>query len=528
MHKKLFYLFSIYYLSFSISSCSEFVEVEPIGPVGDNYFTEPEHYDSALIGAYDMLQTSFWNVQTATIASPDFIAGGDSNNYDQPTLQDVDKMIHDQTTYEQIRAIWENMYAGMNRTNFILENKDKIIDFENKSNILGQTYFLRAYYAFELAKFFGDIPLIVDESSDTHRIMEKQITFGDQFNVNRVGSTSKVLNLIEEDLKDAISLLPSSQTDIWRASKYSAKSLLGRVLLYNKKYTEAADQLQDVIDSNKYELLQHGEEFNNIWESSSENSIESIFEVQYTSVEGASWSCFNCSEGNYYPKFNNPRSPFNGEKYIAGWGFNLPTQILYDAYKPGDSRRDLTIWDLRTDTTRSVGREDLGFFSKKYLATKENDLDRKGSDPLNYTNNYRAIRYADVLLMAAEAYAMSGNSNKAIEYLNLVRARAFGNNNHDYKSTDGDLMENIILERRLELAGEGHYFFDLIRTENALDAFEEYNSWIESDKPTWGDEDTPFLKIDFKLNKNEVFPIPLVELELANAKERWGQNKGYN
>jgi hypothetical protein len=229
------------------------------------------------------------------------------------------------------------------------------------------------------------------------------------------------------------------------------------------------------------------------------------------------------------PKFNNPRDPYEGTKFIAGWGFNLPITPLYEAYKDGDSRRDLTIFDLRDDTTRTKSREDLGFFTKKYIVHEDNDLDREGSDPLNFNNNYRAIRYADVLLMAAEAYAETGNSQKAEEYLNKVRSRAFGNNDNNYLSSEGSLIDMIFNERRLELAAEGHYFFDLVRSERAKDAFDAYNDWINSVNPKWtdGSKEIDFLTIDFKVGKNEIFPIPLVELELANAVTRWGQNPGY-
>jgi tetratricopeptide (TPR) repeat protein len=524
--KKLIYSFCTLLLTF-LAGCEDFVDVDPIGPVKSSYFTEADHFDKALIGAYDMLQSSFWNVQLATIASPDINAGGDPVNYDQPTLQDVDKMIHTQSTYVQIRDVWQNMYAGLNRTNFLLESKNAL-DFDGKDNILGQAYFLRAYYTFELAKFFGDIPLAVDTSSEPHRILDKQILFGDQFSVNRVGSQSLVFSLIEEDLKEAITLLPETQAEVWKASRYAAHSLLGKVLLFNKKFEESASQFQIVIESDKFELL-NGSEFNNIWEESSENGPESIFEIQYTSVEGASWDCIICSEGTYMPMFNNPRDPYAGTKFIAGWGFNLPITPLYEAYKDGDSRRDLTIFDLRDDTTRTKSREDLGFFTKKYIVHEDNDLDREGSDPLNFNNNYRAIRYADVLLMAAEAYAETGNSQKAEEYLNKVRSRAFGNNDNNYLSSEGSLIDMIFNERRLELAAEGHYFFDLVRSERAKDAFDAYNDWINSVNPKWtdGSKEIDFLTIDFKVGKNEIFPIPLVELELANAVTRWGQNPGY-
>ena len=184
------------------------------------------------------MQSTFWNVQLATIASPDINAGGDAANYDQPTLQDVDKMIHNQSTDVQIRDVWQNMYAGINRTNFLLESKNKL-EFEGKDNILGQAYFLRAYFVFELAKFFGDVPLFVDKNVEPNRIQDKQVLFGDQFLINRVGSVSKVFDLIEEDLKESISLLPDSQLDNWRVSKMAAYALLGKVMLFNKNYEES-------------------------------------------------------------------------------------------------------------------------------------------------------------------------------------------------------------------------------------------------------------------------------------------------
>ena len=166
------------------TACDDYVEVEPIGPVSDNYFNSQEEYESALIGAYDMLQTTFWNVLTGMIASDDIVAGGDSSNYDQPTLQDIDQMVHTQSSNNQIRDIWNLMYAGMNRANYILEFQNKL-DFDGKENIIAQAYFLRAYYAFELAKWYGNIPLLTETRGETTRIANKRVLFGDQYVINR-------------------------------------------------------------------------------------------------------------------------------------------------------------------------------------------------------------------------------------------------------------------------------------------------------------------------------------------------------
>jgi len=491
---------------FLVSACDDFIEVEPIGPVSDDYFNSKEEYENALIGAYDLLQASFWNVLTGVVASDDFAAGGDVANYDQPTLQNVDLMIHTPSDNSQLRDVWQLMYAGLNRANFVLEFENKT-EFDGRDEIMAQAYFLRAYFAFELVKFYGNIPLKIDESSGTKRILNKRTLFGEQFDVDRTQDIAEAYSLIEEDLKQAILDLPVIQDFKYEVTKGAAQALLGKVYLYHgkfdqSKFGDAATALGNVIASNQYSLVT-GDDYLDLFESSGENGSEAVFEIQYTGVEGASWGCPQCSEGSYFVKFNGPRSPYDNTIYEAGWGFNIPSLELYEEFDANDLRREVTFLDLRdVPDSYSPSRDNSGFFNKKYLPRKADE--RAGSDPLNYANNYRAIRYADVLLMAAEAEAQSGGAN-AENYLNQVRARAFGDNSHDYTSGEGAILEAIYNERRLEFAGEGHRFFDLVRTNKAASRIN-----------------------GFQAGKNEVFPIPQVELELANAIEKWGQNPGYN
>jgi hypothetical protein len=502
--KKIFKTVMVFSLVF-FTACDDYIEVEPIGPDADNYFNNEQEYESALIGAYDMLQSSFWNVLLGVAASDDYAAGGDSFNYDQPTIQNVNQMIHTPSDNNQLRDIWNLMYAGLNRANYLLEFKDKT-DFSGREQIIAQAYFLRAYYAFELAKHFGDIPLKVETRGGVNRIVDQRIIIGEQYDINRVGSISAVYSLIEEDLKEAIPNLPVVQSDVYKVTKGAAQALLGKVYLYHgtfddDKFADAASAFSDVIGSSQYSL-KTGDDYLNLFETSAENGSESVFEIQYTGVEPAGWNCIICSEGSYFPKFCGPRSPYDNSEFVTGWGFCLPSQELYDLYDEDDARRDVTIYDLRDQQdSYSQGRDDTGLFNKKYIPRKADD--RAGSDPLNFANNYRSIRYADVLLMAAEADAQSGGAN-AETYLNQDRARAYGDNSHDYTAAEGDILEAIYSERRKELAGEGHRFFDLVRTGQAAAAIP-----------------------GFTANKNEVFPIPLIELELANAVERWGQNQGY-
>ena len=490
---------------FYVVGCSDdFVEVEPDGFNDTDFFNNQEEYESALVGAYDMLQSTFWNVLTGIVASPDYAAGGDAFNYDQPTLQNINLMIHTPADENQLRSIWGLMYAGLNRANFILEFKGKT-DFAGKEELIAETYFLRAYYTFELVKYFGNVPLKLEERNGVMRIADERIFPEEEFGLERVADIATAYSLIEEDLKEAMPNLPVSQDFPYEATKSAAKALLGKVYLYHgsfdqSKFANAATELNQVIASNQFSLT-HGDNYAQLFEGEGENSTEAVFEIQYTGVEPAGWGCIECSQGTYFPQFCGPRSPWSNSEFSSGWGFCLPSVELFDLFEEGDARRDVTFFDLREDQdSYSQGRDDTGLFNRKYMPRK--DADGVGSDPLNYSQNYRAIRYADVLLMAAEAEIQSGGAN-AVSYLNEVRARAYGDNSHDFDTSEGTLLDAIYIERRKELGGEGHGFFDLVRTGRAASMIEGF---------------TP--------NKNEVFPIPLIELQLANAEDRWG-NPGY-
>ncbi len=503
--KKLSNIFLCISLISFVVSCDSFVEVEPSGPVTSEFFKTEKDYKEALIGAYDILQSTYWNTLVSVVASDDYAAGGDPDTYDQPTLQNVNLMIHSERDQNQIRDIWGLMYAGISRTNYLLENKD-LLDFAGKEEVLAEAYFLRAYYTFELVKFFGNVPLKTETRDGVLRIVDERVLFEEEFSINRVADIPTAYGLIAEDLKEAIPNLPVNQESPYEATKGAAQALLGKVLLYHgtfdaTKFGDAATTLGDVILSNKYSL-KTGADYEDLFEYEGENGSEGVFEIQYTSVEAATWECISCSQGTYFVKFNGPRD-LSDATFENGWGFCLPSVELYDLFDASDSRRDVTFFDLRNKDEDDYGqsRGHTGLANRKFMPRKLPV--RAGSDPLNYDNNYHAIRYADVLLMAAEAEAQSGGAN-AEDYLNQVRARAYGDNSKDYTASEGALLDAIYTERRKELAGEGHRFFDLVRTKKAVGAIDGFTE-----------------------NKNEIFPIPLIELKLALAEERWGQNPGY-
>lgn len=468
-----------------MAGCSDdFVDVDSQDANSEDFFNTKEDYELALVGAYDLLQSTYLNVMLGEIASDNTLAGGESAT-DVPGIQEIDDMVHTPVN-QQLRDIWSWMFAGVNRANYILEFQDKI-DFEGKNEILAQARFLRAYYYFELVKWFGDVPLGVD----------KRIQFGQQFNIPRTPA-SEVYAQIEEDLKYAADNLPATQAQKGRVTSGAANALLGKAYLYQKDYTNAAATFEKVI-AGPYDLV---DDYKSIFEQEGENNIESVFEVQYTDKEGAGFGCLQCSEGNVAVGFNGIRN-YTGPVFDSGFSFNVPVQEAVDAFEEGDIRKDVAILDIEawadsTGATYSEGYEHTGYYNRKYIARK-GDLNT-GDANLTNPNNYRAIRFADVLLMAAEANFLKTSPDyvKAKKYLNRVRERA---ELDPVESSGDDLLDAIYHERRVELVGEGHRFFDLVRTGRAQDEIPGFTE------------------------KNKLFPIPSIEIELAG--NNWQQNPGY-
>ena len=473
-----------------VVSCTKFTETAPEYSIdSENYFNSENDYYNALIASYDLLQASYANAIVGEIASNNTLCGGE-NPTDVIGWQQIDDMIHTPTN-SNLSDIWNWMYAGLQRTNYFMEFESKI-DFDGKEVMVGEVRFLRAYYLFELVKWFGPIPMKVDE----------RFKLGDETTIPRY-PVSDVYAQIENDLNYAMSVLPVVQSQSGRATKGSAQALLGKAYLYQEKYTEAANVLDELIASGPYSLATN---FNDMFEEEGENGPESVFEVQYTDKEGAGFGCLQCSEGNVAVGFSGVRG-YEGPDFTPGFSFNVPVQEAVDQFEPGDLRKGVTILDIVAwaDTTGAVyttGNEHTGYFNRKYIPRKRN-ADAQNDLNLTNPNNYRAIRYADVLLMAAEANNVGGISDaKAQDYLNQVRRRAFGDMNHDITLNGAALTDAIYHERRVELMGEGHHFFDLVRTGRAADQID-----------------------GFVAGKNEVFPIPEEEIGFSNG--NWAQNPNY-
>ncbi|WP_224995529.1 RagB/SusD family nutrient uptake outer membrane protein [Cesiribacter sp. SM1] len=473
--------------------CEDFTDIDPeFAQDADSYFNAPADYEQALVGAYDLLQTSYLSLWIGEIASDNAIAGGESVT-DSEGLHQIDAMTHGGVNNE-LRSIFRWNYAGVTRANYIFENKDNI-DFEGKDEILAQAAFLRAYYYFELVKFFGAVPLVID----------RRLSPDELASVPRSPAT-EVYAQIEEDLTYAAGILDWTAEQKGRITKGAALALLGKAHLYQNEFAEAATVLDRVINEGPYALFQG--DYNGIFRVVNEGNPEVVFDVQYTGIEGGSYDCFVCLEGFAAVGFHSIRG-YNGPIYSDGNSYNLPTQELVDAFEAGDPRLEGAILDIEAFiaanpdveiTYAEGGGGHTGYYNNKYSKR----LDELGPPDTDLTSpvNHIVIRYADVLLMAAEAHARKANPNEeqARQYLNQVRERV----DLEPVNASGEALLNAIYqERRVELAGEGHRFFDLVRTGRAAQEID-----------------------GFQTGRHELFPIPQAEIDLARA--GWQQNPGYN
>ena len=450
----------------------------------------------ALVGVYDLLQASYVNVLLGEIASDNTLCGGESAT-DVVGFQQIDDMGHTPVN-SNLRDVWSWMFSGISRANYFLEFKDKT-DFEGRNKMIAEVRFLRAYYHFELVKWFGGLPI---KDYDAALLGSgKRFAPGDELSIARY-SAQEVYALIESDLIFAVNNLDYNAPQVGRVTKGAAEALLGKAYLYQDKFSEAATVLDNVINNGPYQLATS---YETMFENEGENNVESVFEVQYTDAEGAGFGCLQCSEGNVAVGFNGIRN-HTGPTYDSGYSFNVPTQETVDSFEDGDSRKEVSVLDIeawaeQTGATYGLGYEHTGYYNRKYIPRQGDQ--NIGDQNLTNPNNYRSIRFADVLLMAAEANNRGSiDDAKAQSYLNMVRTRAFGGDSNNVSASGSELTDAIYHERRVELVGEGHRFFDLVRTGQAASEIE-----------------------GFQVGKHELFPIPVQEIQFSNG--NWNQNPNY-
>lgn len=479
----------------------------------DTYFLEEANVEKAVIGVYDLMQFNYakdWSsVFLVKLLPGDDAGAGGSGPTDQPQLHDIDDYNTLSSSNVSITSNWDLFYRTIALTNLIIENVQDS-DLSNKDRVVSEVKFFRAWCHFELTTMFGDIPLRVSVPSSA-----------EDFPIAK-SPRADVYAQIEADLLDAISFLPerSAIADNFRVSKGTAQALMGKVLVFQEKYSESLPYFQSVITNPSHDLEASPED---VWNIDHEFGIESLLEIGYVSTTARDWGNLawgGRNESNLHIQLMGPRGDgifdLTGTELINGWGFNLPSSKLVDAFDAaGDVNRkaatvmseaDLIAGGGAVDPTAATGGviEDYeGAIRIKY-ATKTEDTSTEGVPELNYSTNFRVFRYAEVLLLAAEAYNKSSQDALARIELNKVRNRA-GLSDIDSAISGNDLFEAIVDEKFLELAHEGQRFWDLVR---------------------WGKAATELAGTGYT-SKNDLFPIPITEIDKNELMTIEDQNPGY-
>lgn len=428
----------LFFLLF-LASCSKVLNQVPEFTIADgNYWQTSNDAESAAIGIYPAAQS------LATQFPPAFDAASDAttallSNYSPFTQHGipVDNAI--------VVTYWQNNYTGIGRANDLLKHvpaiNDSLFIAGQKNRILGEAYFLRAYFYFNLVKAYGPVPLVT----------QPYTSFNADFTVGR-SSVDSVFRLIVSDLHAAETMLPQTWAAAvdtrGRATQGGAQALLAKVFLSMKMYDSAAANALAVMNNPTYSLAIGSAAYSGMFSTSGKNGPESIFEIQYLSATSQNNGLFSL----YLPPTGLPAGIQPGGYQIA------PTAKIMTAYQAGDIRKNAA---LATSTPLAPATP----------VTYVNKYDRliSGAEP-----NIITLRLADIILVRAEALNNLGQTSAATDLLNMIRRRAFAQPlatpsvndfpNANDQANGYDLTLAIENERFKELAFEGHRFYDLVRT----------------------------------------------------------------
>jgi hypothetical protein len=594
------------------SSCKNYLDKKPTGVLASSVLANKAGVEGILIGAYSMLdgvyqgqavdawETSVDNWSFGGIASDDAYKG--SNPTDQPNAAEI--MTHTTSVVnEYVVNKWKNLYNGIQRANDVLREipqvTDGSIDATYKAQLIGEARFLRGVYELEASKIWRNIPY-VDET----------VTY-DAGNYN-VANPGPIWDKIEADFAAAVAVLPTTQTQIGRANKYAAEAFLAKAYMFDHKYDLARTALADVITNGvtssgaKYALEPYANNFN----PATKNGPESVFAVQMSVLDNANGYNGNSGDalnypsggpatccGFYQPSFSFVNSfqvdpvrglplldTYNAKNFKSDQGIDATDATwLPDSTTPVDSRLDWSVgrrgipyldWGIHPGAAWSRDQPDAGPYSpiknvyyKAQQGTTSDTYNGWAANQAN-SNNYNMIRYADVLLWAAECEieATAGTIAQAVTYVNMVRSRAADATGWvkgrvtgyiggdatkpivdntlpaaNYKVglytaadfTSKDQSRKIIwFERKLELGMEGHRFFDLQRYDGVFGGpggtgymKAALSAYIAHDSSIPGFANPTMQGNTFTSNKNEIYPIPQSEIDVEHGPLK--QNPNY-
>ncbi len=472
--------YSALFLVFGLASCQSILDKEPLGILDTgSYFQTSADAVQAINAAYEPLlfnsknNNFYWAF--GEMPSDEAVTGGDGS---RPGLTELDFFTYTPRT-EEFNDFWKLNYQGITQANTVIEKVPVVsMDESLKNRILGEAYFLRAYYHFLLAQTFGNVPLIT------------RVTPPDELK-QPAKNRDEVLRQVIADCDFAAGVLPSSYPagDVGRATQGAAYALAAKANLYLKDWNKVLDYVGKVKGLGVYSLMP---DYEDNFRENTQNNAESVWEIQHTNLE--------LGLGNSLNQW------WRSKKLVDGYGFAEVTQSYFDSFEPGDPRRKFTIASNNEPYLGVVYKN--SFSSTKHSPRKYLQIDSTTTQVADGDINYTAIRYAEVLLWEAEALAELGRVGEAQAPLEQVRARARAQATDPATAlpmvavTDQAAMIDAVRhERSVELGFEMHRFYDLVR---------------------WGLADQ--LLPDFQPGKHEVFPIPQTELDLNSTLQ---QNPGY-
>jgi len=466
------------------TGCEDFLQKDPQGELTQEAF--PVTASDALLATnavYVSIRT--WAYHSGGYPILDIMSDdahkGSNPNDQLPTVGPYETFTHT-TTQDGLDRWWSALYEGIKRANVVIEKVPSInMNEQLRNRYIAEASFLRGLFYFDLVRAFGGVPKVTSTTPATKTPRS---------------TDAEIYELIISDLEFAAQHLPEKSLyapdDAGRATKGAAKSLLARVYLFMGDYKNVEKYALEVIASDEYDLE---DDFADANGKNGEHGIESVFEIGAMEVEGAG--------GNQYANTQGVRGSPN-----RGWGFNRPSLDLRYSFEEGDPRLDATIIDLgeTLDGIFIIGDgttpdvvvvngivTEVECYNQKVWYPGTNTITQWG-------HNRRLIRYADVLLMAAEALNENDKPGDALPLLNEVRERARGGNGSilpDVTVTEKKALRNAILEeRRHELALEGHRFWDLVRTGRAAIVLGP---------------------LGFQTGKHELLPIPQNEIDISQG-----------
>lgn len=474
-------ILAILAITATLSSCQDFLNLKPAYQISDQGFYQNQNdFETALIGVYSTTR-GLYNSSTIQYVG-DLSTDNAEIQWSSPS---ADEMQLDQNgvtaTNAYVRSVWNTCLYTISQSSNILNRIDAVtFDPTVKNRIKGEAQFLRAFSYFYLVRMFGNVPIATQTFTSPAQVASADLTLKPK---------EDVYKLIVSDLTSAETLLPATVvTDKTRASQMTVKTLLGKVYLTQKSYDLAAAKLKEVIDAKQYSLVA---DYKTLSTNGNMNLPETILEVAYLSGQ---------TLGNNYSALFTPAitSMAIFPNNLQGAGRIVPTLDLIQTYETGDARKAVSVSD---SVTLIGGRKSYSRYGLKFV-------DFKAVDPGDGSVSFTILRFADVLLMYAEALNEQGKTTEAFPSLNQVRQRS------KLPALAGlsqaDLRLALERERRVEFLYEGHRWFDLVRTGRAQTVL---NAHYASQKLN-------FSLQDFEL----LFPIPQAEIDLNPTLK---QNPGY-